>query len=317
MQLPIRLKQAIEAEAANIGLATLAQAANELSANYRFRQDSQQKFILSEAHRIAYVATRMPATYAAIHKVLREIPFAITSLLDLGAGPGTAGWAAAEMCAELQTITLLERDRELIALGKAFAAQSDHEALRAAEWVAQDLTSVQSLPRYDLVICSYTLGELPNKTARAVVQAAWQAAEQALVLIEPGTMKGFKLMREWREQLLRSGGHILAPCPHANACPLPEENWCHFAMRVERTALHRQLKAGVLGYEDEKFSYVVIAKHPVKSASARIVRRPNIQSGLVQLSLCTAQGLQNVAVTRRDKDDFKRARKAAWGDNWA
>jgi ribosomal protein RSM22 (predicted rRNA methylase) len=317
MQLPIRLKQAIEAEAANIGLATLAQAANELSDNYRFRQGGAQKFMATEAHRIAYVATRMPATYAAIHKVLREIPFAVTSLLDLGAGPGTAAWAAAEMCAEVQSITLLERDAELIALGKSFAAQSAHGALRAAEWVAQDLMNVQSLPRYDLVICSYALGELPDKTVRAVVEAAWQAAEQTLVLIEPGTMKGFALMREWREELIRSGGHILAPCPHANACPMPEHDWCHFAARVERTALHRQLKAGALGYEDEKFSYVVFTKHPVKSGSARILRRPNIQSGLVQLSLCTAEGLRNVAVTRRAKDDFKCARKADWGDNWA
>jgi ribosomal protein RSM22 (predicted rRNA methylase) len=316
MQLPRQLQQAIEAEAVNIGLATLAQAANELSANYRFRQGSAQKFIETEAHRIAYVATRMPATYATIHKVLREIPFAITSLLDLGAGPGTAAWAAAAMCAELQSITLLERDRELIALGKAFAAQSDHEALRAAEWVAQDLTNVQSLPRHDLVVCSYALGELPNKTVRAVVETAWQAAEQAIVLIEPGTMKGFALMREWREELLRSGGHVLAPCPHADACPMPENDWCHFAARVERTALHRQLKAAALGYEDEKFSYVVIAKHPVKSGSARIVRRPNIQSGFVQLSLCASDGLQNVTVTRRDKDKFKRARKAAWGEAW-
>lgn len=133
MQLPIQLKQAIETEAARIGLATLAQAANELSDNYRFRQDSQQKFITTAAHRIAYVATRMPATYAAIRKVLQEIRLPITSLLDLGAGPGTAAWAAVERFSELQTITLLERDQELIALGKSFAGQSEHEALCTAK----------------------------------------------------------------------------------------------------------------------------------------------------------------------------------------
>ncbi len=317
MQLPTQLQQAIQTEAARIGLATLAQAASELSANYRVRQDSLPKFLTTAAHRIAYIATRMPATYAAIHKVFGEMQSPVTSLLDLGAGPGTAAWAAAERFAELQTITLLERDHEWIQLGKSFARQAEHEALRAATWIAQDLTRLQSLPPHDVVICSYALGELPNHRARAVVQAAWQAAEHALVLIEPGTTKGFALMREGREELIRSGGHVVAPCPHAQACPMPENDWCHFAARVERSALHRKLKAGALGYEDEKFSYVVIAKQPVQSASARIVRRPNIQSGFVQLSLCGAEGLQTITVTRSNKDEFKRARKAAWGEAWA
>lgn len=317
MQLPRQLKQAIEAEAARIGLATLAQAANELSDNYRFRQGGPQKFISTAAHRIAYVATRMPATYAAIRKVLQEIRLPVTSLLDLGAGPGTAAWAAIETFSELQTITLLERDQELMALGKSFAGQSEHEALRTAEWRAQDLTLMPPLPPHDLVICSYALGELPKKIALAIAQAAWQTATQTLVLIEPGTMKGFTLIRALRDELIRNGGHLLAPCPHANVCPMPENDWCHFAARVERSALHRHLKAGALSYEDEKFSYVVITKHPIKSASARILRRPQVQSGFVQLSLCSAEGLQNTTISRRNKDEFKRARKAAWGDAWA
>ena len=317
MQLPRQLKQAIEAEAARIGLATLAQAANELSDNYRFRQDSQQKFITTAAHRIAYVATRMPATYAAIHKVLEEMQGPVTSLLDLGAGPGTAAWVVAERFAKLQTITLMERDQELMALGKSFAGQSEHQALRTAEWRVQDLTMMPPLPSHDLVICSYALGELPKKIALAIAQAAWQAANQTLVLIEPGTMKGFALIRALRDELLHRGGHLLAPCPHANACPMPENDWCHFAARVERSALHRQLKAGSLNYEDEKFSYVILAKHPAPSASVRILRRPQVQSGFVQLSLCSAEGLQNITISRRNKDEFKRARKAAWGDAWA
>lgn len=319
MQLPKQLKQAIEAEAAGFSIATLTQAATELSDNYRFRQGGNHKFMATAAHRIAYAATRMPATYAAIHKVFREIQSPVTSLLDLGAGPGTAAWAAAEMFAELQTITLLERDQELIALGKSFAAQSNHIALRTAKWSAEDLTQTAVLPRHGVVICSYALGELSNQTARTVVQAAWQATEQLLVFIEPGTMKGFALIREWRDQLILSDGHILAPCPHAQSCPMPENDWCHFAARVERSALHRQLKAGALGYEDEKFSYLILAKHFVQSASlerARILRRPNLQAGFVQLSLCTSEGLQKATVTRRNKDDFKRARKADWGEEW-
>jgi ribosomal protein RSM22 (predicted rRNA methylase) len=316
MQLPAKLQQAIEQEAARIGFSQLAQAATELSANYRFRQGGHNKFIPTEAHRIAYLATRLPATYAALRAALREIPWPITSLLDLGAGPGTAAWAAAEVFADLQTITLLEHDRALMQLGQTFAAQADSAALRAATWLAADLATAQTFPPHDLVIASYALGELPAPTARAVVQAAWPAADKALVLIEPGTMNGFALLRQWRDDLLQAGGHLLAPCPHARSCPMPADDWCHFAARVERSVLHRKLKAGALGYEDEKFSYVIIAQQPVKSASARILRHPARQSGFVQLQLCTSADLQNLTVTRRDKEAFKHARKADWGDRW-
>lgn len=316
MQIPTKLQQAIEHEAARIGMNKLAQAATELSANYRFRQGSNKKFIATEAHRIAYIATRMPATYAAVHAVLREISMPVASVLDLGAGPGTAAWAAANVCTELQSSTLIERDQDLIQLGQSFAAHADTEALRTASWVAQDLAASTLFPPHDLVLSSYALGELPIKTARAVVQAAWQATGQVLVLLEPGTVKGFELIKQLREDLLQAGGHLLAPCPHAQSCPLPANDWCHFAARVERSALHRKLKDGALGYEDEKFSYLVATKTPVQSASARILQRPAIQTGFVKLQLCTATGIQTLTVTRRDKEAFKRARKADWGDGW-
>lgn len=50
----------------------------------------------------AYMAARMPACYAAVFKVLEEVStrlpaFAPESMLDFGAGPGTAVWAAREV----------------------------------------------------------------------------------------------------------------------------------------------------------------------------------------------------------------------------
>ena len=51
----------------------------------------------------AYMAARMPACYAAVYKVLEEVSmrlptFSPESMLDFGAGPGTAIWAAHEVC---------------------------------------------------------------------------------------------------------------------------------------------------------------------------------------------------------------------------
>ena len=56
---------------------------------------------------LAYALARMPATYAAVAaglNALSEIKpdFAPATLLDVGAGPGTATWAAAEILLALQ-----------------------------------------------------------------------------------------------------------------------------------------------------------------------------------------------------------------------
>jgi ribosomal protein RSM22 (predicted rRNA methylase) len=94
-------------------------------------------------------------------------------------------------------------------------------------------------------------------------------------------------------------------------------DWCHFSQRVERTSQHRQLKGGALGYEDEKFSYVIARKDSVKPAGARIVRHPGKHSGHVQLTLCTPEGrIENQTITRSSKAAYKLARKAEWGDLW-
>ena len=71
----------------------------------------------------------MPATYAAVTaslNALREIApgFAPKSLLDVGAGPGTASWAAAEAFPSLQAFALLDANSALRALALDLAAGS-------------------------------------------------------------------------------------------------------------------------------------------------------------------------------------------------
>ena len=94
------------------------------------------------------------------------------------------------------------------------------------------------------------------------------------------------------------------------------DDWCHFAVRVPRTRRHRLLKGGSLGYEDEKYAYLVAT---IRSASddraARVLRHPRVDKGRIQLALCTPDGAQRVVVTRRDTG-WRAARKAAWGDAW-
>lgn len=319
MRLPADLSQALQQEIKKIDRADLAKAVAELTHSYRSERPSTA--IKTPAHRAAYLAVRVPATFAANHHVFAELrrlaPEAgITSVLDLGAGPGTALYAAAEVFPELARASMIDGDASLIDLGRHLAEQSSHPAIRAATWLQKDLNGSLRLEPHDLVVISYALNELPRAAERLVLQA-WQYARQFLVVVEPGTMRGFGFINAARTQLIAAGAHILAPCPHALECPMAAAgDWCHFAQRVERTSLHRQLKAGVLGHEDEKFSYVIASRNQFPSAKARIVRRPQKHSGHVQLTLCTPQGLVKRTITKSQKEDYRRARKAEWGGWW-
>jgi len=322
MRLPAELLDAIQQETDKVDRRKLVQATAQLTARYK-AADFSTAAVSTEAHRTAYLAVRLPATYAAVRRVFAEInaraPQAdITSLLDLGAGPGTALFAAAEEFASLQQATLVESDAEWLALGKRLAAQRQMPDALNVQWSKQDLRSGLTCEKHDLVVISYTLGELPQAAAEAVLNKAWKCAGKFLVVIEPGTRRGFAAVNAARSAMIANAASIFAPCPHAGACPMAVAgDWCHFSQRVERTSQHRQLKGGDLGYEDEKFSYVVAAKSAMPPGGARIVRHPGKHSGHVQLALCTPQGrIENRTVTRSSKEAYKRARKAEWGDRW-
>jgi ribosomal protein RSM22 (predicted rRNA methylase) len=322
MRLSAELQDIIQRETDKVDHRKLAQAAAQLTEHYK-AADFSTPAVATEAHRAAYLAVRMPATYAAISRVFAEIKLRapqeeIASLLDLGAGPGTTLFAAAEQFPQLRQATLIESNAGWIAMGKRLAEQSDSAAIQQAQWMKQDLRSDLACEKHDLVVISYTLGELPQPAAEAVLNKALKCAGKFLVVIEPGTRRGFAAINAARSALIASAAIILAPCPHHFTCPMAAAgDWCHFSQRVERTSQHRQLKGGALGYEDEKFSYFVAARNNLPSTRARIVRHPGKHSGHVQLVLCTAEGkIENRTVTRSSKEAYKRARKAEWGDSW-
>ncbi|HLK53396.1 MAG TPA: small ribosomal subunit Rsm22 family protein, partial [Candidatus Angelobacter sp.] len=222
MRLLAWLLDAIQQETDRIDRRKLAQAAAQLAETYKIA-DFSSPAIATEAHRAAYLAVRLPATYAAIQRVLAEIQLRapqaeINSLLDIGAGPGTALFAASDEF-PLQQATLIEVDAEWLALGKRLAAQSQSPVVREAQWLKQDLRSGFSCPAHELVVISYTLGELPQAAAEAVLRKAWSCASQFLVVIEPGTPRGFAVVNAARSALIPTA-RIIAPCPHQSACPM-------------------------------------------------------------------------------------------------
>lgn len=320
MNIPDHLEQAIEEETVKFSFQEVLEAREELTDRYRSRRPEKQGFMTTEAQRCAYVTARMPATFAVIHRVMEELQrrmpdTVLKSLLDLGAGPGSAMWAACSVFPSIQQVTLVEKDGELAALGRRLALHSDQAALRQAAWKIADMETEAHYPSHDLTVLSYSVGELSQNTVQSLIQSSWQAAGQVLVVIEPGTPVGFERIRAIRGQLIALGAHLVAPCPHELACPMAGGDWCHFSERIERTSLHRRLKSGSLGYEDEKFSYVIASKNLCVLPQTRVLRHPLKRSGHVILTLCTKEeGLKQETISKRNKEDYKQARKLDWGD---
>jgi ribosomal protein RSM22 (predicted rRNA methylase) len=320
MDLPYYLNQGIEKELGNIKLSAISKARTGLSEKYRSSGEKNKKLITSSEERIAYIATRLPSIFAVINtiisKVQKMIPgLKVENILDLGSGPGTVMFAATEIL-NVNNITLVEKDRAFIEIGKRLAANSNFESVKNADWEIRDINSISDIPSHDLVTASYVLNELSEKEITRLVDITWEKAKQLIIFVEPGTPAGFKNIRLVREKLIQMAANIIAPCPHNNECPMMEGDWCHFSKRVERTKYHRILKDGDLSYEDEKFSYIVASRTPVKLPDARVIRHPKINKGHLELKVCGENGLKEFIVSRKENEIYKKAQKIKWGDEW-
>jgi ribosomal protein RSM22 (predicted rRNA methylase) len=309
---------AIERELSDLRHRDLRGPASVLSERYRFGDLTGGSHGFAPGQVQAYLATRVPATFAATRRVLSELSslrpgWAPRSVLDVGAGPGTATWAAKAVFPSIEQAQLVEREPVMAALGVRLAGSDLPDLLGDCAWTIGDAVEVATA-KSDLVVVAYVLGELGHGREQPALQRWWGATGGELVLVEPGTPAGFERLRAARSALISWGAQVTAPCPHDGRCPMAGPDWCHFSVRLERSSLHRELKGARLGYEDEKYSYLAVSASRPSSPVARLVRSPRRHKGHVRLLLCETSGLGERIISRRDGEIYKRARAARWGD---
>src|SRR5207249_4327961 len=132
--------------------------------------------------------TRMPATYAALRRVFQEVrerlgSFEPASLIDVGSGPGTTLWAVAHFFPELKEIHCVEKDAQFLSIAKRLA----EDLYSHVHWMHADMRKMLPESACDLVIASYSLGELEEKERLVVEEKLWALTKKILILIEPGT----------------------------------------------------------------------------------------------------------------------------------
>ena len=318
--IPAPLGAAIAAQLHAQSRRRIATVAESMSDGYRAGRASRE-VIDSEESVLAYLLARLPATYAAVSAALEEIvarapAFAPASLLDAGAGPGTASWAAMAVWPGLARVTLLDDSEMFREMAHRLAAASPHAALSAASVQAGNLTLKQALPTSDLVIASYTLAELPDDHIAGIASRLWEACAGILLLVEPGTPAGYRRIIACRETLLREGAAIVAPCTGDYACPLRGPDWCHFSVRLARSRDHMIAKGAQAPFEDEKYCYLALARPhvAVTPAAARVLAPPRRNKAGIDMKLCTDGIVAMRAVASRERRAFAKLRRVQWGD---
>lgn len=316
--LPEAVKAGIEEMLHGLSRSEIARRAEKLSQHYRAGGSSGS--LADPLDLAAYLLARMPATYAATLAALSETAraapgFMPRQLLDVGAGPGTASFAAIETWPGIDTVRLVDSNEAMLDAARGLTSRSTHPALSKPQIVARDMSAFTPASA-DLVIAAYSLAEIPAGRLSAAVSSLWEACSGMLVLVEPGTPDGFGRIRKARAALLQSGARAIAPCPHQLACPVEAPDWCHFSQRLPRSRDHKLAKSASVPFEDEKYSYVAAAREGValQPYGARVVAPVARSKAGLTLKLCEDGRIREAQIPSRDREAFARHRRTQWGD---
>jgi len=318
MKIPQLLETAIENKTKNIKITELKKYAQDLSNKYMKEERTGKSLLSKEIEALAYSIMRMPATFGAITTALKYalklVPdIEINSVLDIGAGTGTAVWAINEFLNPNKT-TCIEREQAMRAVGGKLLKYNNE--IKNVEWIDADITNCEFPKKTDLIIASYMINELKPEERERLIHKLLKIESKLILIIEPGTPEGFKNIKNIQKQVIDEGAYILAPCTAQTICPLPEDDWCNTTVRIERTKTHKLLKDGDAPYEDEKFSYIAITKGKYKTENCRILRHPIIEKGKVTLKICDNGKIEQKIITKKDGEIFKQAKKKKCGDGF-
>ncbi len=249
----------------------------------------------------AYTLFRTPATEAALKKVFSHLEGkTFKTALELGCGPGSSYPHLKDLFVE--KIVYIEKE------------EGFRREMEGVTWMTRSFLDDFLYPPSDLVLFSYSLGELSNKEQIDTLFRAIEATKDTIVILEPGTMHGYESLLRARDFLIQNNFFIHAPCFHTKECPKKGKGWCHFSVRVERSRVHRQIKGGTLGYEDEKYCFVIASKKPENKNCFTILDTPKVEKHRIRLNLCTPDGEKIFECKAHNRELFKSLKKKGWGE---
>jgi ribosomal protein RSM22 (predicted rRNA methylase) len=169
---------------------------------------------------------RFRSNFAVTQRVLEEARalqpnWKPRRVLDFGIGCGSATAASLDLFGEsVEWVHGIDPSQTMQEAAEYFLRDSS-QRLTFSSYL-----SAESGTEFDLILCAYTVSELPYGAATLAAAALlWErlAPNGILVFIEPGTPDGFASIRTIRNLLLAADKEecqILAPCTHKGSCPM-------------------------------------------------------------------------------------------------
>ncbi|KAI5735195.1 hypothetical protein M8J77_015358 [Diaphorina citri] len=261
-----------------------------------------------------YLWSRFVPDYAVLVKVLEEIykqlpNFKPHSVFDFGSGIGTAIWAThsywPKSIGEFYCVDTSDHMLDLSSLLLQGGRQNKQPCI--SHVVYRQFLPSSTTNQYSLVICAYSLLELPSQKHRIqTIAKLWEKTEDFLVIVDLGSASGNQVVLEARDYILSTNNkrpgsaHVFAPCPHDLACPKQQlANHCTFSVKYE----NMRFKRGERIILPENFSYVILRRGERRdplTSWPRVVRPVLQKSKHSVCKLCTNEGsLAQLVFTNR------------------
>jgi len=252
----------------------------------------------------------------------------LRSVLDLGAGPGPASFAALEQGAE--RVTLMDTSEEALKAARRLmeSLPGTKTELSALRRDFEEDDNLEGGP-YDLIVACHSVNELWKGRAdamgrrRALLENAIARLSEGgiLLVIEPSALVTCRPALALRDLLLenaeRRGLSCVAPCPGSFPCPIAaagEGRGCHSTWPWQPSGPVAALaKAAGLDRDSAKATWFALRKGPAAPAqpdspppvpatlAGRIISEPMLnKAGRVRYIVCTASGLATLSAKAAD-----------------
>jgi ribosomal protein RSM22 (predicted rRNA methylase) len=326
----------------------LAQAVARVSAAYR-RQHGTPATLNSDPQALcARLKFFLPRDFPKIQAPLREL-LAVGALptakslriLDVGAGLGTTGLAAAAFAlsqpgVEQVRIDAVDSDPGALDLAAQLCRRwapgagldIDYRVVRAPLTPAL-LDKLD--PPYHVIVLGFVLNELGDSVSDPVAHHhAWLMRlgrlltdDGALVVLEPALRDHCRVLQQVRGLFVDADGppYVFAPCLHRDACPMldRERDFCHERLPLELPdSLARIARAAGLRDSDLSYSYLTLHRQARSLAELgpagpllRVVSAPLGSKGKIEVAVCGPGTVRRMRRLDRHASDLNDALSTA------
>lgn len=288
-----------------------------------------------------YLAVRLAPDFAALVKIMAEMKqrdpdFAPLTMLDFGSGVGSGMWAVDQVWPGLcREAVCVDRSADMNDMADKLLRGGDPDnprLVRPGGTFFKQFLPQSRLLKYDLVISSRSLFELPDITSRLkTLDVLWRKTSGYLVIVEAGTNAGYRVVQEARDYVLELSrlatekgeahpeGYVFAPCPHDKFCPKFFDGTnvpCNFEVSYKPASFEKDQTAHI-----DRYTYIVLKRGKRGESNEknwpRLVEAPLIRKKHTICRMCTHSGtLRELTATKRkhSKECYGLLRASKWGD---